>query len=110
MELTIDLFKKLIINANGVDHNAMLVSPLGNLFLIGESSDIEEFVIDDHNTEFTIIDAFDTKRKILFNHGRSDYGILIGENGTPSVTTGIGDVEGDDDWAEFVSLEIGEIG
>jgi hypothetical protein len=91
--------------------NTILVSPLGNLFQIGDIDNIEEIEIDEHHTEYIVQDAGETQRKILFHDNDSNYSILINEEGTPNITTGV-DVEysKDEDWIEFARNEVGLIG
>ena len=107
MALTKSLFNKYILEEKMAAFNVHLVSPLGNIFLIGNPDDIEIIEIDEEYTEYILIDAGDSTRKILFKGEYSDYGILLGEAGTPNSTTGINYNDGDKDFAEFVDFETG---
>lgn len=109
--LTKTLFEELVLNADGVDHNLFLVSPMGNIFVIGDPDLFEEIDIDENHTEFIISDAGGTERKILFHGEYSNYGILVNEVGTPASSTGIIAVDTDtDEWKDIVKWDTGQLG
>ena len=89
VSLTKNLFEELVLETDNADYNVHLISPLGNIFLIGDTDKIEEVEIDENHTEYVIVDAGDSVRKILFHGNMSNYGILINEEDTPRNTTGI---------------------
>lgn len=107
------LFKELVLESKGVDFNVFLVSPLGNIFILGDIDQIEEIEIeiDEHHVEYTMIDAGDVQRRILFHDDWSDYSILINENGTPCSSTGMtAEDDDDDEWKKTVKYETGQLG
>jgi hypothetical protein len=110
VSLTLDLFNKHIVEEKGSPFTTHLVSPAGNLFLIGDTDLIEEIEHDENHIEIELYDAGDTKRHIMFHHGESDYSILLNEFGTPSNSTGITPVDDDEDFNNFVKFETGLVG
>lgn len=113
VQLTEHLFEDLVLNNDNASYNVHLVSPLGNIFLVGNVEDIAEIHIDEDHVEYLVNDAGDAERRILFTDGRSDYSILVNETGTPAHTTGISRSFGaneDLDFNEFVMWEVGNKG
>ena len=108
--LSESLFEELVLTS-GNDHNVTLISPHGNLFLIGNIDLIEDIEISESIKEYIVTDAGETKRTIVFKDGESSYGILVNENGTPNSTTGISpDDDANDEWMRFYNEEIGNEG
>ena len=88
MTLTKDILDDILSS----EYNSMitvLVSSLGNLFTIGDTSDFEIVEFDEFNLQYIITDASGAKRYIMFTDGQSDYGIMYGPNGYAMETTGI---------------------
>lgn len=100
-----------ILAEEGLSHNAVLVSPIGNIFVIGDTNDYEVFEVDKDHEQYIISDAGDVKRTILFHEDWSDYGLLISNNGPAISTTGISvGPEDEDKFKEFVKYETGLLG
>lgn len=113
VQLTEHLFEDLVLNNDHASYNVHMVSPLGNIFLVGDVDDIAEIHIDEDHVEYLVNDAGDAERRILFTDGHSDYSILVNETGTPDHTTGISRTFGADedlDFNEFVMWEVGNKG
>lgn len=102
-----------ILSEPGYSYNAVLVSPAGNIFILGDTEDYEIFEVtgDDNHEQYVIQDAGKTDRTIMFHGDDSDYGVLIGPNGVATSTTGISPAESDDvEFKEFIKYETGQIG
>jgi len=114
VSLTKDLFDELVLEAESTDYNVHLISPLGNIFLIGDTDQIEEIEWDDTQSEYIIVDAGGTVRRIMFRGNMSNYGILINEHNTPGDTTGISaedaDKSKDKEFLEWFRAETGLVG
>lgn len=103
-----------ILSEPGYSYNAVLVSPMGNVFILGDTEDYEifEVAVDTEDYEqYVIIDAGNASRTIMFHGDNSDYGVLIGPNGVATSTTGVSQAESDDaEFKEFVKYETGQLG
>jgi len=69
-------------------NSLVLISPMGNAFVLGDVDDIEVFEVEEFTFEYKIKDAAGTVRVVRFIADNSDYGILLGQDGYLQSTTG----------------------
>lgn len=117
VSLTLEMFNEILSDPELNSFDVQFLSPLGNLFVIGEIDDIEEIVAveksEDNSLEireFTIIDAGETRRIVRFYNGMSTYAVLVSSHGLLRSTTGIPAPENEDkaEWEAMYLKEIGE--
>lgn len=112
--LSKSLFHKIIYETDNIQGNAILISPLGNYFIMGDPDASEEYDIDEVTTEVVIYDVAGTRRRITFKkhddlEWYSEYGVVVTEDGCPWNSTGIKyDVKTDDpEHVECCKIETG---
>lgn len=91
-----------ILSKDEYSYAAVLVSSLGNVFILGDVEDYEILEVDEFHEQYVITDAGGTQRTILFHEELSDYGMIISTGGVAISTSGI--TIGDDESAEFIEF------
>lgn len=108
--LTKSLLNEILAEQN-LSFSAVLVSPISNIFVIGDTNDYEVYEVDKEHEQYIITDAGGVKRTVLFHEEWSDYGLIISNNGPAISTTGISvGPEDEDQFKEFVKYETGILG
>lgn len=107
--LTRAMFEEIIQNPEENSYDVHLISPMGNIVMLGEIDKIEYSEEDGDIWEYTIFDASEVKRIITFTQGQSDYSVLIGPEGYLRSTTGLLPPEGEDKvhWQDWYMQELG---
>ncbi len=100
-----------ILSKDEYSYAAVLVSPLGNIFIVGDVEDYEILEVDEFHEQYVITDAGGTQRTILFHEELSDYGVLVSTGGVAISTNGItSSADENKEFAEFVKYETGASG
>ena len=92
-------------------NRVFIVTPTANIFTIGNVENFEIIdYIDEYHLQYIIEDSLGVKRRILFEDGISNYGVLVNPNGLCNRTDGIAIQPGDaDEVVEFAKYDTGEL-
>lgn len=106
--LTKEMFDMIIADAELNSDDIHLISPLGNIVMLGDIDKIE-YSEENGVWEYTFLDAGETVRYITFIGGVSDYGVLMNSNGFLRTTTGMTPPENHEktEWQDWYHQELG---